>query len=280
MIRKEEEEKQERKNRAATKKAETLEKIENRNLQRKITDSLGTLPRNRRILLEREIEKERRLTIKEAREELWKRWRHAKGKRKTNPNYSKKTRNETLEDKLDKIETEISKYKAELEQRQEQERRKEDRLAKKRRLERHWEMLRWIVQFMDENEDKWAELKRIRTTEEEERTKRSEWEKKTQEQKIKEIQEEERREKKERMSKKDERLKEAQHLKRSWTERRELDETMSDWEEDDEGVAGGGSPKGAFSFQNKALSVLTQEGDPPIGKKMGTLGVGTSPTPP
>ena len=43
---------------------------------------------------------------------------------------------------------------------------------------------------------------------------------------------------------------------------------------------GGGSPKGVFLFQNKALSVPIQEGDPPVGKERGTPGVGTGPTPP
>ena len=45
-------------------------------------------------------------------------------------------------------------------------------------------------------------------------------------------------------------------------------------------MRGGGPPVG-LSFPNlKDLSVCTQEGDPPIGKERGTLGVGTGPTPP
>ena len=54
-----------------------------------------------------------------------------------------------------------------------------------------------------------------------------------------------------------------------------------------ERVAGGGSPKGAFPFKSKVPTVPIktppghiQEGDPPIGKERGTLGVGTGPTPP
>ena len=50
---------------------------------------------------------------------------------------------------------------------------------------------------------------------------------------------------------------------------------------------GEGSPAGAFPFKNevptvsvKAPSVNFPEGDPPIGKERGTLGVGTGPTPP
>ena len=44
---------------------------------------------------------------------------------------------------------------------------------------------------------------------------------------------------------------------------------------------GGGPPKGAFLFHSsKAPPEDTQEGDPPIGKERGTLGVGTGPTSP
>ena len=42
---------------------------------------------------------------------------------------------------------------------------------------------------------------------------------------------------------------------------------------------GGGSLL-VLPFQNKAPSVVIQEGDPPIGKVRGALGVGTGPTPP
>ena len=48
-----------------------------------------------------------------------------------------------------------------------------------------------------------------------------------------------------------------------------------------EGVAGGGSPTGAVLFSNKKdPPVVLQEGDPPIGKERGALGVGTGPPPP
>ena len=110
------------------------------------------------------------------------------GKRKTNPKYNiKKTRNENLEESLDRIEKEVKKYKEELQKMQEQEKKKEDRMIKKRRLEQHWEMLRWLVQFMDENENKWAEMKKIRAGEEEEKRKREEWEMMTRDQKIEEM---------------------------------------------------------------------------------------------
>ena len=48
-----------------------------------------------------------------------------------------------------------------------------------------------------------------------------------------------------------------------------------------EGVEGGGSLFRAFLIPNKKLlSEINQEGDPPLGKERGALGVGTGPTPP
>ena len=64
--------KQERLAEASAKKECTMEKLETRKLQTKITETLKEFPRNRRILLERELEKERRMTLKEAKEEIWK----------------------------------------------------------------------------------------------------------------------------------------------------------------------------------------------------------------
>ena len=165
------------------------------------------------------------------------------GPKKNNPKYNiKKTRN-------DRIEKEVMKYKEELQKKQEEEKKKEDRMTKKRKMEQHWEMLRWLVQFMDENKYKWAEMKKGRAREEEEkrkRKKREEWEMKTRDQKIKEMWEEEQRKKINRLSNKDERLAEAQRLKRSWMETRtkEVEE---------------GGPLVGRSFPNsKALTVSLQ----------------------
>ena len=105
-------------------------------------------------------------------------------KEEENPKLVRKIRNETLEDKLDRIETEVKNYEEELEQKKHQEKIKEDRLARKRKLERHWEMLRWIVSFLDENEDKWSEMRRERAREEEEKIKINNWETKTREQNL------------------------------------------------------------------------------------------------
>ena len=63
---------------AGEKKRQTLDKLEKRKIQNKITENLRQLPENRRILIEREEEKERRLLLQEAKIELWKKWRKKK----------------------------------------------------------------------------------------------------------------------------------------------------------------------------------------------------------
>lgn len=66
-------EKEERLMRAAKQREQLLEKTENKKKQQKITESLEKLPENKRIMLEREMERERRLNLKEAKDEVWKR---------------------------------------------------------------------------------------------------------------------------------------------------------------------------------------------------------------
>ena len=119
---------------------------------------LKELPRNRRILLEGEMEKERRMILREATQEVWKKWRQSKGRRKNNPKTknikdinNKNNTNEELEAKLEKREIAVQSYKAELENMKKKEQEKASRLDRKRKLESHWEMLCWITNFMDEN---------------------------------------------------------------------------------------------------------------------------------
>ena len=51
------------------------------------------LPGNMRILTERRADRERRLLLAEAKEEIWKRWRQNKGRRKTNPRIIENSQN-------------------------------------------------------------------------------------------------------------------------------------------------------------------------------------------
>ena len=215
--------KQERLAEASAKRERTLNRLEAKKLQTKITETLKELPRNRRILLEGEMEKERRMTLREAKQEVWKKWRQSKGRRKNNPKTinkknNKNNTNEELEAKLEKIEMAVQSYKSELENMKKSEQEKASRLERKRRLESHWEMLRWITSFMEENETKWTELKKLRRQEREEKERKEEWESRTREEKMSMIKEEEAEKLKSKMTNKEGRLEEAQRLKRSWRE--------------------------------------------------------------
>ena len=112
-------------------------------IQTKITAEMMKLPRNRRILLERETEKERKLLLKEAIKELCKRWRQKKGR----CNNQKLQKEEKLKKNLSRIEEEVSKYEEEIKTKEAEEKTRRERLEKKKQKEKHWEMLRWIVTF-------------------------------------------------------------------------------------------------------------------------------------
>ena len=58
-----------------------MEKIEQKKLQMKITDALKQLPENRRKIIAKEEEKEQRMMMKEAKQELWRKWRNRNEKK-------------------------------------------------------------------------------------------------------------------------------------------------------------------------------------------------------
>ena len=125
------EEKEERIRRVQKLKRNIVETERRKYMQKKITESLGELPKNRRLLLEREMELERRLLLKEAKEDVWKKWRQNKGRRGKNPKINTREDRNPLEEKLKRIEMEVVKYKETNEQkRQEEEQRHNDQEEK------------------------------------------------------------------------------------------------------------------------------------------------------
>ena len=140
------------------------------------------------------------MILKEAKEEIWNKWRHSKGRRKDNPNMTTKSQNQNLEEKLTRIELEEEKYKKESEKTKQREK------EKKKRLEKHWDMLRWIVNFMEENDQKWKKMEKVRKLEQEQREEKERWEQLTREDKIKELEWEEFAVKQEKLTNKEERL--------------------------------------------------------------------------
>ena len=144
---------------------------------------MKTIPSNRRILLEKRIEKERKLDLKEAREKIWSKWRQNKGKKTHFPKLKTKGSKEALEDKLQKVEAEIESYKKELEKIEAEKEKRENKLKKKERKLKHWEMMKWIVAFIDENKEEWDKIKRMKKEDREKQEERDNWEMKSGEEK-------------------------------------------------------------------------------------------------
>ena len=144
-------EKEERLKRAGIQKKETMDKIQVKRIQTKITEKMKEFPGNLRIITERGADKERRLLLAEAKEEIWKRLRQNKGRKNTNPRIcGKKDNLQNFEEKLERIEKEVERYKDEERRKAEEEetkqREKSIRLEKKQKMEKHWETLNWIIQ--------------------------------------------------------------------------------------------------------------------------------------
>ena len=57
----------------------------------------------------------------------------------------------TCRKKLERIEKEVINYERELKEMKENEEKKKERLARKKSKEKHFEMMKWVVKFIDEN---------------------------------------------------------------------------------------------------------------------------------
>ena len=90
---------------------------------------------------------ERRLLIKEAKEEMWRKWRQIKERRGGAVRY--KNDLERLEIELEKAEKELKRYQEEKKEQAEREEQREKRKARKREKERHWDMLIWILRYIE-----------------------------------------------------------------------------------------------------------------------------------
>ena len=128
------------------------------------------------------------------------------------------------------------------------------------RIGENWQIVNWTFRYIEENSEVWR-----KDLEEQEKDV------------VKELEEWKRLKRKEKIS----------MLQEKWKgvtkEGKENDRTeLKVWRRREKENGGEGSPAGAFPFKNevptvsvKAPSVNFPEGDPPIGKERGTLGVGT-----
>ena len=69
--------------------------------------------------------------------------------------------------KLERAENELKAHKEEIERKKLEENEKKRRLQKKKSKEKHWEMIRWLTAFIDNNKEDWDEMKRKRLQEDE-----------------------------------------------------------------------------------------------------------------
>ena len=134
-------------------------------IQRKITDNLGKLPISEREKFLREQERQRKIELKEMKENLWKNWRG-----KTAKNYSTTKEMEDEGGKLDELWKKVEEWKVEQEKivepkmkekeekMTEKKRKAEEktrRLCLKEKLEGNWEMVRWLTSYIEENRESW-----------------------------------------------------------------------------------------------------------------------------
>ena len=91
------------------------------------------------------------------------------------------------EEKLEKIEKEIDKYKKELEKAKEEETKKTEKIERKKRRQKHWDMMKWVVQFIDDNKERWDEMRRRKKEDRKQQELLEDWNKKTKEEKIEQL---------------------------------------------------------------------------------------------
>ena len=123
----------------------------------RITEMLAVaeLPRADQEKWRRDQRLEEGRMLKEMKDNMWKKWR---GKSKTIvkneiPNDEKK-----LDDKIREIESRITEYRQEC-------KRAEEKKERKRKLEEHWQMMKWLTKYIEENRYTWEMRRQIQEEE-------------------------------------------------------------------------------------------------------------------
>ena len=148
--------------------------------QKKITTFLKNLPSEARRNFESEEERKRRVKLKEVKETIWKRTRkegenlQRENNLQTGEDHYKSLTElesklkdlEAIKEKCDREEKERMEMRKEMKRSMEEKRwKKEERLKLKKKLEEKWAMMRWIVNYIDENKEQWTVDKEIRQSE-------------------------------------------------------------------------------------------------------------------
>ena len=139
------------------------------------------LPEHERRKFITEEETRRRLELREAKVNLWKKWRPGGNSMKKDEDQNAHPGDsllERLEDNLERMRSEVARRNAARDQAEErrnqliterkiieeqllcQEQERMDKKVKKKMLEERWEMMKWLTKYIDENTDKWNKQKK------------------------------------------------------------------------------------------------------------------------
>ena len=133
-------EKTERLKRAEYKKGEFRMEQMKKDKSRKITEMLMELPKDEQERWRKDQRKEEGKLLKEIKDNMWKRWR-GKLRKKQQPEVIPREE-EKLDAKIKEIERRIKEHKQEMQQ-------VAERKEKKRKLEEHWQMMKWLTNFIE-----------------------------------------------------------------------------------------------------------------------------------
>ena len=133
---------------------------------RKITELLGELPMGDQERWRKDQRQAEGRALKEMKDNMWKKWR---GEPKGKENKIKiPDDDEKLDEKMRELTDRIEQYRKEL-------REVEERKQKKKKLEDHWQMMRWLVKFIDQNRYAWERRRQIEDEEKEMNAVYEEW---------------------------------------------------------------------------------------------------------
>ena len=169
------------------KREKVKEKVQKRKLEEEIRNKMNILPTKEREKIERDEKRKERLDLIETKKSLWK-FRSKEKKEVHDTERTSKLNNlETLEEKLMMIEkileelreekrkfTEDQKSRKEkidkewrekLKQKYKKEAEKKEQLQKQKMKSQHWEMLRWVTDFINKNQEDWERKRKIQEEE-------------------------------------------------------------------------------------------------------------------
>ena len=158
----------ERVERATVKKTRLLQKIEREKKEQKITELLEKLPKDEIVKLEEEESRWEREEMEEIRDNMWSKRR---GKRES------LLHKEKIPEDLDKLDEKINRFEMKLKQYCEREEQKYKKLEKKKKLEEHWSMARWLTKYIKKNSYHWERRRRIQREEMERQEEDMRWKK-------------------------------------------------------------------------------------------------------